>query len=247
MGTSACNSSVQVEVCGGLNEKTPLLENHDTRVTKWTRVAWWACLLSIAWNMLEGGFAVYFGVANKQIALLVFGSQSVIEIAAAALVLHRFSLNLDGSDGRDVAKATDVERYGSRSVGVCLILLSIYALAQAVYNLVVHAVPDDSAYGLAVAGVSAVAMFIFWILKHKAADVLQSPVLASDAKCSQMCMSLGLLVVVSSLLFMWLGQRVFWVDAACTIALALKFARDGVLVVQKSYEPDFAGGCACCE
>lgn len=216
-------------------------------MTKWTRVAWWACLLSIGWNTLEGSFAVYFGVINKQIALLVFGSQSVIEIAAAALVLHRFALNLDGSDGRDAAKATDVERFGSRSVGVCLVLLSLYALAQAVYNLVVHAVPDDSVYGLVVAGVSALAMFVFWILKHKAAEVLKSPVLASDAKCSQMCMSLGLLVVVSSLLFMWLGQRVYWVDAVCTIALALKFGRDGVLVVQKSYEPDFAGGCACCE
>ena len=73
----------------------------------------------------------------------------------------------------------------------------------------------------------------------------KSPVLASDAKCSQMCMCLGSLVVVSSVLFL-LDDNLWWVDSACTIVLALKFAKDGVNVVKVSYAEDFEGGCGCC-
>jgi divalent metal cation (Fe/Co/Zn/Cd) transporter len=192
--------------------------------------------------VLEGSLAVYFGLRQHQVALLVFGSQSIIEIAAAALVLYRFQLN--SSDDGDRG-AMQVERLGSRAVGVCLVLLCAYAVAKAVYDLVHRAAPDDSTYGLVVAGISAVMMFLFWILKVRAADVLGSPVLRSDAKCSQMCMSLALLVVASSVLYMY-WPRGWWVDSACAMVLALKFGYDGVLVVQASYKPDFAGGCACC-
>jgi hypothetical protein len=57
-----------------------------------------------------------------------------------------------------------------------------------------------------------------------------------------MCGCLGLLVVASSLLFALLPQ-LWWIDSACAIALALRFIRDGVLVVRNTHREDFAGGC----
>jgi len=240
------------KACGSIQggcgtEKDPLLPGSTVQRIKerrWKGIAWWACWLSILWNTAEGGFAVYFGLQAHQIALFIFGSQSLIEILAAALVLYRFNLDNDSS-GAGAKKAGNVERLGSRAVGVCLILLSAYALGKAIMNLVNHAGPDSSTYGIIVAGISALAMFAFWILKDRAAKVLKSPVLASDAKCSQMCMCLGSLVVVSSVLFL-LDDNLWWVDSACTIVLALKFAKDGVNVVKVSYAEDFEGGCGCC-
>ena len=177
------------------SEKDPLLgDTGRARVARWVGIAWWACALSIVWNIVEGGFAVYFGLQQQQIALLVFGSQSIIEIVAAALVLYRFGVDkasrVRGDDSCTNSRTVgNVERLGSRGVGVCLVVLSLYACAQAVYNLVERAAPDDSVYGLVVASVSAVAMFLFWVLKRRAAAVLESKVLASDARCSQMCSS----------------------------------------------------------
>lgn len=239
----ACGS-----IQGGGSEKDPLLGKENAHVLirrkKWKGIAWWACLLSILWNIVEGVFAVYFGVQAQQIALLVFGSQSLIEILAAALVLYRF--NLDNRPGTsDAKKVGSVERLGSRVVGGCLVTLALYAIAQAIFNLIHHIGPDSTTWGIIVAAISALAMLTCWIVKDKAAKILNSPVLASDAKCSQMCMSLGLLVVVSSVLFL-LDTDLWWVDSACTIMLALKFMKDGVLVVKASYQANFEGGCGCC-
>lgn len=233
---------------GGGNEKDPLLGGNVyelMRRKKWKNIAWWACSLSILWNTAEGACAVYFGVQAQQIALLVFGSQSLIEILAAALVLYRFNLDNRPAAAGGAAQVGNIERTGSRVVGGCLVALSLYAVAQAIFNIVHHIGPDSTTWGIIIAAISALAMLLCWVVKDKAAKILQSPVLASDAKCSQMCMSLGLLVVVSSLLFLF-STDLWWVDSVCTIFLALKFMKDGVLVVKASFKADFEGGCGCC-
>ena len=187
---------------------------------------------------------MYFGIKARQLSLSTFGAQSLIEILAAALVLFRFRLN--AKSGSTVAAAYDRERYGTRAVGVFLVLLAVLAAIGAGLSLKNHEGPDTSLYGMIIAGISAVAMAVFWVLKKKAGDVLKSPVMLSDAKCSLMCMCLGLLVVASSLLDM-LVPKLWWLDSACAIALALFFIRDGIKIVRATYEESFAGGCGCCQ
>jgi divalent metal cation (Fe/Co/Zn/Cd) transporter len=176
-----------------------------------------------------------------QLSLETFGVQSLIEILAAALVLFRFSLS-----AAEAGVVYDRERYGTRMVGVALILLAVMAAIGAIMDLQAHTGPDTSTYGIAVAGIAAVAMYICWKLKKKAGNILQSPVMLSDAKCSLMCMCLGLLVMVSSFLYM-IFPNLWWVDSVCAIMLALFFIRDGVRIVYNTYQESFAGGCGCCQ
>jgi predicted Co/Zn/Cd cation transporter (cation efflux family) len=217
--------------------KEPLLPDFP-RITKWTWIGLWACRFSIVWNLIEGGSGVYFGLQARQLSLTTFGVQSLIEILSASLVLFRFNLDAKSEGG----KVYDRERYGSRLIGVCLVLLAIFASVGAVMSLKAHEGPDASAYGIIVAGVSALAMALLWVLKIKAGTILKSSVMMSDAKCSLMCMCLGILVVLSSVVDL-LIPKLWWVDSVCAIFLALRFIRDGVKIVHNTYREDFAGGC----
>lgn len=181
---------------------------------------------------------MYFGIKSHQLSLTTFGIQSLIEILSAALVLFRFNVDAKSSDAKVYAR----ERYGSRLIGVCLVLLAIFAAVDAALGLKARKGPDTSTYGIIVAGVSAAAMTLLWVLKQKAGTILDSSVMISDAKCSLMCMCLGLLVVVSSVLYK-LVDTLWWIDYVCAILLALRFVRDGAKIVRNTYREDFAGGC----
>jgi hypothetical protein len=79
------------------------------------------------------------------VALLAFGIESVIELRAAAVVLHRFRYEQSGGDG----PASD--RRALRLVGVSFVALAVYVLIHVVITLVSGAHPETSALGLAVA------------------------------------------------------------------------------------------------
>lgn len=212
--------------------------NESDRIqAKWIWIGMRACQFSILWNFFEGGAGVFFGLKARQLSLTAFGVQSLIEIISSSLVLFRF--NLDALGGAKVYKR---ERYGSRAIGVCLILLAILAAVSAMLRLNGHMRPGTSKYGVIVAGISASMMALLWRLKAKAGKILKSSVIASDAKCSLMCMCLGLLVVASSALYK-LDSTTWWADSVCAIILAAFFIRDGVTIVHNTYQQDFAGGC----
>eukprot|EP01083_Nonionella_stella_P112389 330519_1 len=87
-------------------------------------------------------------------------------------------------------------------------------------------------------------MAFLWLAKLRAAVVLDSSTLFSDAQCSLGCIQLSVILFVGSLLFM-LYDRLWWVDSATTLIIATLIFREGVKTVRASFRADF-DGCACC-
>lgn len=200
----------------------------DPRRSKWVAIALYVSWFSILWNIGEAGFGMYFSVSSHQLALTIWAGQSLLEVLSACMVLYRVRATFTGTSGeRNHEQEVERERLGQRVVGALLVLLAAYTVAHSIDSLANRAAPETTLWGSTVVGASILCMGVMWRLKSQAADILDSGVLKSDAVCSYMCMMLGVLVLLSSLVF-YLVPKIWWLDAACAIVLAAQICRIGV-------------------
>jgi divalent metal cation (Fe/Co/Zn/Cd) transporter len=118
--------------------------------------------ITIAYNIAEGIIAVGAGLAAGSIALLGFGFDSWIEVAAATVVLARLRAELRG--GRlEEAK----QRRALRFVAVTFFVLAAYVTAEGIRDLAIDATPQTSLVGIALTAASIVVMP--WLAARKRA------------------------------------------------------------------------------
>jgi divalent metal cation (Fe/Co/Zn/Cd) transporter len=87
-------------------------------------------------------------------------------------------------------------------------------------------------------------MFYLWTAKRAVARALDSSTVAKDAVCSLACIKLSGVLLAGSLLY-WLSPKLWWVDSAAALALALLIGREGLETVRAARRADFSGGCGC--
>src|SRR5437763_5685110 len=97
--------------------------------------------LTIGWMTVEFLGAIATGVADRSVALIGFGLDSVIELGAALVVLWQFRGTLD----------EDREHQAHRLIGASMLALALYVTAYAVYTLVRQDKPEHSLAGIAIA------------------------------------------------------------------------------------------------
>ena len=186
-------------------------------------------------NILSAGVAsITLAALHGQLSLLLFGLDSVVEVASVMLVL--WSLQ-----GRHIGKAR--ERTATGGIGLLLVLLAAAAVAASVVHLVRHETPDAATAGLVIGCISTFDMLCFAAIKRYLARRLGSKCLVADATCSLACASLGVVLVIGSAVYMT-HPRVWWVDAAAALLLSALICREGLGMVQNARSPDFEiGGC----
>src|SRR5262249_45991961 len=101
----------------------------------------------MAWMTVEAAVAVAAGIAASSIALIGFGLDSVIEVAAAAVVVW----HLRGGEDERESKAV-------RFIGVTFFALAAFLAAEGIRDLVTLARPGQSAAGIAVTAAALVVM-----------------------------------------------------------------------------------------
>jgi divalent metal cation (Fe/Co/Zn/Cd) transporter len=148
--------------------------------------------LTAGWMVIEAAVAVGAGIAASSITLLVFGIDSLIELASSLVLIWRLTVELQ----RGESFAEDAERKASRIGGVLLFALAAYVVMAAGWSLWTREGQEFSWAGLLV---SVAAMPVTWVLsrrKLKLADLLGSRALRTDAIESVTCGWLSLIVVV---------------------------------------------------
>jgi divalent metal cation (Fe/Co/Zn/Cd) transporter len=98
--------------------------------------------VSIAWTTLEAAIGVIAGVLAGSVALIGFGVNSVIEVASSVVLLWRLSGNPD---------AEEREERAHQLVGVGFLALAAYISYDALHDLISHAAPRVSYFGIAYA------------------------------------------------------------------------------------------------
>jgi len=177
--------------------------------------------LTIGWMTIEAVIAIAAGVTAGSLVLVAFGLDSVIELASAAVLMWRLSVEL--RHGRVFSERT--ERMASRVGGALLFLLAAYITVTAVWRLWNGTGEEFSWPGFIVALIAIPAMRYLARRKISIAQTIGSPALRADAIEAVTCGWLSLVAVIS-LAAQWL-LGAWWIDGIGSLAIVWLLVKEG--------------------
>jgi divalent metal cation (Fe/Co/Zn/Cd) transporter len=168
---------------------------------------------TIGYNIIEGVIAIGAGLAAGSIALVGFGFDSWIEVAAAAVVLHR--LRAEIRQGRaDEGK----QRRALRFIAITFFALAGYVTVEGIRDLLTDSHPDTSIVGIALTGLSIVVMPWLAHAKRKAGRAMNSRLVLADAAETKLCAWLSVSTFAGLLGYALLGWT--WIDPVAGFVIA---------------------------
>jgi divalent metal cation (Fe/Co/Zn/Cd) transporter len=183
----------------------------------------WLQGITLAWMVVESGVSLYAAARARSVALLAFGSDSLIELLSALVVLLQFLPRFPLSKER-AAKCAAALLFLLAGAVMCIAALSWGGPVK------------TSQLGIVITALALVAMPVLAVRKQHEARRLGNPALAADATQSAACAYLAAVTLAG--LVANLTWRISWIDAVAALAAV------PVLVVEgcKSWRGE---GCGC--
>jgi divalent metal cation (Fe/Co/Zn/Cd) transporter len=173
--------------------------------------------VGLAWHLTEAFIAIAAGLAASSIALIGFGADSLIESAAALILIWRFAGGRENSDA--------AERRALKLIGASFYVIAAYVGFEAVRSLAVGHEPGESWVGIALAGVTIATMPPLAIAKERLGEALHSNATKSEGRQNMLCALLaGALLAglgANALLGLW------WADPLTALLIAAVAVREG--------------------
>ena len=144
----------------------------------------WIQGVTLAWMLVEFGVSAYAAVTAHSPAMLAFGSDSLVELLSATVVLLQWIPSMSIS-----------ERRASRTAGALLFVLAFVVAAIAVASLAQRLQTAKSYAGIAITIAALIAMPVLAFLKRREARRSKNAALAADAVQSATCAYLALIAL----------------------------------------------------
>jgi divalent metal cation (Fe/Co/Zn/Cd) transporter len=165
------------------------------------RTALFLSLFTILYNVLEGIVCIYFGYEDETLTLFGFGIDSFIEVVSG---LGIFQMILRIHRHPDTAVSI-LEIRALRITGAGFIILALGLMAGIIVNLVAHHKPESTLWGTIISSISIVVMLWLVFSKRIVGRKLNSSAILADAACSQVCIYMSLVLLISSALYQLTG------------------------------------------
>lgn len=130
----------------------------------------------MVWMLVECGLSLYASAAAHSPAMFAFGSDSLVELLSAGVVLLQFLPRFSVS-----------ERIAARAAGALLFALAVIVCAMAIGSLTLHLYPETTRLGIGITLAALIAMPILAKLKRREARRSHNAALAADAVQSATC------------------------------------------------------------
>ncbi|MBX9769776.1 MAG: cation transporter [Candidatus Obscuribacterales bacterium] len=176
-------------------------------------------IFTVVWNSLEGLVAIASGIIASSIALVGFGFDSGIEVLSGLVLLARLSLDHNES------RRERIEKISVRLVGLSFFILSAYVGFDSVSMILNHEPPQKSVFGIALALLSLLVMPWLAKEKRKVASAINSGALMADAKQTDFCVYLSVILLAGLLLNALFGF--WWADPLAAIIMVPIIAKEG--------------------
>jgi divalent metal cation (Fe/Co/Zn/Cd) transporter len=175
---------------------------------------------TLGYNVLEAIVAVVAGIMAGSIALLGFGLDSVVEVAASLAAQRRLRSDVHAE------RRARAERISRRIIGFSFLALAAYVAYEGVQTLWFREVPAPSALGLAILTLSVIVMPLLARKKRKIALELTSRALEAEAKQTSLCAYLSMIALAGVALNAAFG---WWcADPVAALVMAPIIAVEGV-------------------
>ncbi len=173
---------------------------------------------TIVWNVFEVFITIGLGVAAGSIALVAFGTDSMVEVFASLVVVwHSRDLLVMEESART--------RRSLILIAAAFLLLAVVLAIGAVLRLIDGTPPDESPLGIAYLAVTAAVMLTLAILKQRTGRALESEPLRAEAHITYLDALLAsavlLSLVLNGLLDWW------WADPMAALVIAFIALREG--------------------
>lgn len=173
---------------------------------------------TIAWNLGEAVFTIGLGVAAGSLALIGFGTDSIIEVFASSVVVW----HIRPGHATDSAPRT---RRALRLVAVAFFGLALVLSVASIRDLVLGRKAGESLAGIVYLAVTAVVMFGLAVAKHRIASSLDSAPLRSEASLTFLDGVLSTLTLTGLALNAAFGWA--WADPAAALIVAFAALNEG--------------------
>jgi divalent metal cation (Fe/Co/Zn/Cd) transporter len=166
----------------------------------------WLQWITLAWMATEAGVSLYAAAADRSIALLAFGSDSLVELLSAAVVLlslgQRVSLSRDGA---------------AHWAGILLFVLAGVVAIIAISALLTGVTAEVSPAGIAVTIAAFLLMPVLAWFKRKLGRKTESRALMADAVQSATCAYLAAITLISLVVNAIFHIR--WIDSVAALVV----------------------------
>lgn len=166
---------------------------------------------TIAWNVGEAVLTIFLGSLAGSLALISFGTVSIVEVFASSVVVWHFR----SKSSDHVARA----RRALRLIVVAFVLLGLGLAVAAVNDLVSGRRADASPWGTAYLAVTALVMFSLARMKRSTATDLASEPLMSEATVTFLDGVLSTTTLAGLVLNAYAGW--WWADPLAGLLVAL--------------------------
>lgn len=174
----------------------------------------WLQGVTLAWMLVEFGVAAYAAATAHSAALLAFGSDSLVELLSATVVVLQW-----------VPKVAIPEQRASRIAGALLFVLAGVVAIIAGGSLALRARPETSCAGIAITIAALIAMPVLAALKRREAQRSGNTALAADAVQSATCAYLALITLVG--LAVNAAFHIAWFDSLAALAAVPLLVKEG--------------------
>ena len=190
---------------------------HSDDVTRLTRLALRLEYATVGWNVGEAVLTIALGAIASSLALIGFGTVSVVEVFASVVIVWHLRPNGLRPDAERTARA-------HRLVGTAFAILSVTLLVVSTRDIVTGRQPDESLWGIVYLAVTAVVMFGLAAAKRRIADRIDSTPLAAEASMTFLDGILSTATMLGLLFNATLGW--WWADPAAAFLVGLAAASE---------------------
>lgn len=185
------------------------------------KLAFGLALFTIIYNIAEGLVSTYLGYEDESLTLFGFGMDSFIEVISGFGIAHMIvriqtkpELNRDG-----------FERTALRITGFSFYALVVGLVVSGINNVLTSHKPESTFWGIIIAVISIVIMWILILGKTKVGKQLNSKAILADAECSRICIYMSVILLLSSGIYELTGFA--YVDSIGSLGLSYFAFKEG--------------------
>src|SRR5579863_740695 len=186
----------------------------------------WLLSITLAWMLVELGVSAYAAVSARSPAMMAFGSDSLVELLSAVVVLLQW-----------IPKMPISERKAHRAAAVLLFMLAFVVGLIALGSLILRLQPETSRAGIGITFAALIAMPVLATLKRREARRSQNAALAADAVQSATCAYIAFITLAG--LTLNAAFHIPWFDPIAALLAIPILIKEG----KSAWEGQ---GCACC-
>lgn len=203
--------------------------------TKLLNRAFILSLITIFYNLVEGGVATFYGAQDETLALFGFGLDSFVEVLSGIGIAHM----IWRMKNNDISKRDSFEKTALKITGSAFYLLTTGLILGAGNNIYFGTKPETTLVGIVLSILSILTMYFLYNAKLKVGNKLNSAPILSDANCTKTCFYLSFILLGSSTIYELI--KIPYVDAIGSLGVAWYAFKEG----RESFEKAKSGSLNC--